>query len=234
MSIELGYWKLRGLAGFIKMLLEYSGAEYKEILYDHYLKEDGSWDRTEWTSVKDSADFQRKFDFPNLPYMTDGNVHLTQSTAILKYLARKFKVGTDLNEEETLRVDLAYEEIKDMRGMCATFWYGGDMAEKEKFCRDQLKPALAKFDNFVGKRDFVSGGKISYVDFIFWEILDIVELFDEAVFEGLENLKGFKARFAALPRIAQFLASDRFLKSPCNGKRAKWGGDKELSRPWEK
>ncbi len=149
-------------------------------------------------------------------------------------MARKFKVGSDLNEEETIRVDLAYEEIKDMRGMCATFWYGGDMAEKEKFCRDQLKPALAKFDNFVGKRDFVSGGKLSYVDFIFWEILDIVELFDEAVFEGLENLKGFKTRFAALPRIAQFLASDRFIKSPCNGKRAKWGGDKELSRPWEK
>ena len=93
MSIELGYWKLRGLAGFIKMLLEYSGADYKEILYDHYLKEDGSWDRTEWTSVKESADFQQKFAFPNLPYMTDGNVHLTQSTAILKVNANYNRVG---------------------------------------------------------------------------------------------------------------------------------------------
>ena len=79
----------------------------------------------------------------------------------------------------------------------------------------------------------MSGETITYVDFMFWEWLDHVERLDETLFEDLENVKSFKSRFASLPKIKEYISSDRFMSSPLNGKRALWGGDKELKRPWE-
>ena len=34
--------------------------------------------------------FKLGLDFPNLPYLIDGNIKVTQSNAILRYLGRKF------------------------------------------------------------------------------------------------------------------------------------------------
>ena len=89
--IEIGYWKIRGLVGSIRLLLEYVGEEWKETNYVATLKDgcDGSdlinhWDRSDWMKVKNSEDFQWKFAFPNLPYMIDGDVCLSQSATILK------------------------------------------------------------------------------------------------------------------------------------------------------
>jgi len=234
MPIELGYWKLRGLAGNIKLLLEYTGADWKDTQFDNYQKEDGSWDRSEWLSVKESEDHQNKFNFPNLPFLVDGDVHLSQSTTILKYIARKFKVGDNLTETEAWRVDLATDQLADARSMCAGFFYMGNMNQKDAFCDNQLTPVLKQFDRFLANVKFVAGEKITYVDFSLWEWLDHIELFDETVFEGLENLKAFKARFADLPKIKAYTSSDQFMKTPLNGKAAKWGGDKELTRPWQK
>jgi len=58
------------------------------------------WDRTEWTNVKATAEFQDGFAFPNLPYLVDGDVKISQSTAMLKYIARKFDIGQNLNNTD--------------------------------------------------------------------------------------------------------------------------------------
>ena len=81
--IEIGYWKLRGLVGGIRVLLEHVGEEWKETQYEAHFR-DGQWDRTEWQNVKKSDEVQSKFAFPNIPWMKDGDVCLSQSTAILK------------------------------------------------------------------------------------------------------------------------------------------------------
>jgi len=41
--------------------------------------------RDSWNNVKESFGF----DFPNLPYMIDGETKLTQTNAILRYIATK-------------------------------------------------------------------------------------------------------------------------------------------------
>jgi glutathione S-transferase len=57
-----------------------------------------------------------------LPYYVDGDVKLTQSNAILRYIAGKHNlIGT--NEKEKIRVDLMENEIGDFRmdgSDCAT------------------------------------------------------------------------------------------------------------------
>ena len=81
--IEIGYWKIRGLVGGIRVLLEHVGEEWKETQYEAHFR-DGQWDRTEWQNIKKSDEVQSKFAFPNIPWMKDGDVCLSQSTAILK------------------------------------------------------------------------------------------------------------------------------------------------------
>ena len=48
--------------------------------------------------MKATAEFQDGFAFPNLPYLVDGDVKISQSTAMLKYIARKFDIGQKLND----------------------------------------------------------------------------------------------------------------------------------------
>uniref|UniRef100_A0A8D2I2D6 glutathione transferase n=1 Tax=Urocitellus parryii TaxID=9999 RepID=A0A8D2I2D6_UROPR len=43
------------------------------------------YDRSQWLSDK----FKLSLDFPNLPYLIDGVQKITQSSAILRYIARK-------------------------------------------------------------------------------------------------------------------------------------------------
>ena len=61
------------------------------------------------------------------------------------------------------------------------------MAEKDQFCQDQLIPALALLDKYFNGKKFCAGEKVTYVDFMLWEMLDHFELFDETVFEGLRK-----------------------------------------------
>ena len=79
----LAYWDVRGLTEPIRLLLEYVGVEYDQ---KFYVCGDGpDFSRTDWTDVKGSFGL----DFPNLPYYIEGNLKLTESWAILRYIAGK-------------------------------------------------------------------------------------------------------------------------------------------------
>eukprot|EP00921_Rhytidocystis_pertsovi_P017290 GHVQ01027167.1.p1 GENE.GHVQ01027167.1~~GHVQ01027167.1.p1 ORF type:complete len:133 (+),score=7.45 GHVQ01027167.1:201-599(+) len=88
-ELHLGYWNIRGLAQPIRLLLAYCQLEWKETRYEllESTKNPGTWDRSQWTSVK----YNLELDFPNLPWLIDGDLKLTESTAILRHIARKFK-----------------------------------------------------------------------------------------------------------------------------------------------
>jgi glutathione S-transferase len=107
--IILGYWDIRGLAQPIRLALEHSGLEWEDKLY--VTGPAPTFDKTCWFSVKETLGF----DFPNLPWMVDGNVKLTQTMAILRYVARKGGLAPQ-TEEETQKADLVVEEWRDCNG----------------------------------------------------------------------------------------------------------------------
>jgi len=81
---KLGYWKIRGLGASLRYMLHYAGVDFEDVEYE--VGPAPEWSRDSWFSVKPTL----KMDFPNLPYLIDGDFHLSETAAIHKYIAHKW------------------------------------------------------------------------------------------------------------------------------------------------
>ncbi|XP_049528961.1 glutathione S-transferase Mu 6 [Dermacentor silvarum] len=132
----LGYWDIRGLGEPIRYLLAHAGVPYEDKRYSYGKGPEPS--RDEWLAEKYKLDL----DFPNLPYLIDGDVRMTQSQAILRYLGRK--LGLVPKDEETLRrVDMLEHQVVKTLGP-STFRKGYPVLEE--YCqRVAALPGLKQY-----------------------------------------------------------------------------------------
>ena len=80
----LGSWNCRGFASQIRYELVFLGVEYQEEIYQQGDAPD--YDRSQWLEKKDTLGLK----FPNLPYYIDGETRLTDTMAIMKFIASKY------------------------------------------------------------------------------------------------------------------------------------------------
>jgi len=199
----------------IHLMLEYLGMDYDKKVFNNLEKET-------WFQVK----FTMGIEFPNLPYIIDGDVKMSESMAIMKYIARKGNMMPD-NEEEIINMEVAEGAIEDFRMSFHPMCYNENFDTLKVEFLKMLPDKLANFNQVLGKRDFLAGKKVTYVDFRFAEILDHVELCFPGCLDKIANVKSYKTRFESLDKIAAYKKSDRFQKWPITGARAKWGGKNE-------
>ncbi len=76
-KIQFGYWGIRGRAQVIRLLLTYTGLDWEDTIYS---------DPTKWFANDKQT---LGLDFPNLPYLIDGDLKISESSAILRYVAVK-------------------------------------------------------------------------------------------------------------------------------------------------
>ncbi|XP_032947820.1 glutathione S-transferase Mu 3 [Rhinolophus ferrumequinum] len=218
-SVVLGYWDIRGLAHAIRMLLEFTNTSYQEKRYT--CGEAPEYDKSQWLDVK----FKLDLDFPNLPYLVDGKNKITQSNAILRYIARKHNMCGE-TEEEKIRVDVLENQIMDFRMQLTRICYNSDYEKLKPQYLEQLPVQLKQFSLFLGKCSWFAGEKLTFVDFLTYDVLDQNRMFEPRCLEEFPNLKNFMCRFEALEKIASYMQSDRFFKLPINNKMAQWGQKK--------
>ena len=89
------------------MLLHYVGEDHEDIVYE--------WDAPEgsgnnWPTNK----FNKGLDFPNIPYYIDGDLKLTQSSVILRYLGKKYNLIGN-GDKENAMIDMLVDTTTDMR-----------------------------------------------------------------------------------------------------------------------
>lgn len=73
----LRYWPGAWKGNSIRLLLEYVGADYEEIRYSQ-----DKWFNDDKHNLG--------FNFPNLPYLIDGDLKLTESLNLLSYIPNKY------------------------------------------------------------------------------------------------------------------------------------------------
>ena len=218
-KMQLYYWDIRALGEPIRLMLEYLGVEYEN-------KHPTSGE--EWFASK----FDQGIDFPNLPYLIDGDKKIPQSYAIMRYLTRKYKsLGGGDSEEQIKNTDVAEGFCNDLRMPFYIQLFMPNFEEnKANFIKDipkKMKPlelVLAK------GRKWSAGDQLSYVDFAICENLDHYEMFAPGCLDASPHVKKYKAAFDALPKIAAYRKSDRFQKWPVTGGTAKWGSRVSMAK----
>uniref|UniRef100_UPI00398F367B glutathione S-transferase Mu 1-like isoform X2 n=1 Tax=Pristiophorus japonicus TaxID=55135 RepID=UPI00398F367B len=208
------------LAQPIRLLLEYTGTEYEDKLYS--CGEAPDFEKSCWLDVK----LKLGLDFPNLPYMIDGDVKLSQSNAIVRYIARKHNLDGK-TEAEKIRIDLLENQTMDFRMGFARLAYNPDFENLKADYQKGLPGLLKQYSDFLGKRPWFAGDQITFVDFLMYEPLDAHQIFEPKCLDEFQNLKDFLTRFEALEKIAAYIKSDRFMKGPFNNRMAKWGNKKQ-------
>lgn len=219
MSPSLGYWKIRGLAQPIRLLQEYLGLEFEDIRYECGPAPDYS--RKAWEDVKPTMGL----DFPNLPYYIDGDVCLTQSSAILAYIAEKHNLGGSTPKDRAI-LAMINGAVSDVRSGYAGLCYSPDFEKLRSGFVSDLPRRLKPFDEYLKTRSWISGDQLSYPDFNLYDLLDCLKTLEPNCLNAFPRLQQYITKFEALPQIAAYMQSPRFLKYPFNNKMASWGGDK--------
>ncbi|XP_032010984.1 glutathione S-transferase Mu 2 [Hylobates moloch] len=216
MPITLGYWNIRGLAHSIRLLLEYTDSSYEEKKYT--MGDAPDYDRSQWLNEK----FKLGLDFPNLPYLIDGTHKITQSNAILRYIARRHNLCGE-TEKEKIREDILENQLMDNRMQLARLCYNPDFEKLKPEYLEGLPEMLKLYSQFLGKQPWFLGDKITFVDFIAYDVLERNQVFEPSCLDAFPNLKDFISRFEGLEKISAYMKSSRFLPRPVFTKMAVWG-----------
>ena len=244
LKMKLCYWKCRGLAHPIRLLLEYCEEEC-----EYATLECGKapfFDKKNWYENK--YDIMENFDFPNLPYFEDGDVYLTHHVAIIQYLGRKYGLSP-ITDIEHQNVDMIREQAGDLKNNLISVMYffehrknGQEPTQSEIVQKKQNIAPLLKFNiSDIGRKYkkqkakdekaiWMAGRRLTYIDFLLYEQVDYARNLFPTLLEADEYcsaMKEFMLSFEQLPTIKKYMTSGKFEKFPFYGKRSYLGSSLE-------
>ena len=158
---------------------------------------------------------------PNLPYLIHGDVRITESQAMLRYIANTFGPadisGKDNVDKAT--VDMFQSAIADIKLAISTIGYlSGDQAAVEQLGYKSMEP----FSKYLEERKFLAGDYVTFVDFFLFEQLEHFNVAsDGGIFRRYPSLDSFHKNIISLPNFGVYYKSDRFVIRPFNNKSAK-------------
>jgi len=159
-------------------------------------------------------------DFPALPYLIDGDTRITDPYAILLYMATSFAPELlGKTPEQTAEIDMLYGQLKDVKqSITGPCYVGTDRRRLSDLSKQKMKPIV----DYLGKKDYLFGTEISFLDFYMLEQCEFVEwLTEETFFSENKPVARYVKRMKTLKTIKRYIKSDRFLAKPFNNKVAK-------------
>lgn len=178
-----------------------------------------TFDRGDWLKDK----FSLGLDFPNLPYYIDGDVKLSQSLVIMRYIARKHNLAAK-NELDLLRVEVLEAQVRDYHMDMGRIAYNPQFKTLWPAYLEGLPAKLEALTNFLGNNKFVAGEYVTYADFLLFEFLEFHKTLEGDPVSKYQVLVEYHKRILALPAIDKYYKSDRIIKHPFNGAPAYIGG----------
>ncbi|KRX04409.1 Thioredoxin-like fold [Pseudocohnilembus persalinus] len=224
-QVVLGYWPIRGKAQFLRYLLEYTQIPYEDKIYT---------DPKQWFE-QDKKNLG--IEFPNLPYLIDGDFKLTESAAIGKYIANKSQQADQLLGNNNLnkfgQINMLYSVIHDLQAQINKLCYQFDEktfeAQKEQFYKDNIEKFVQNLSSYLANKKFLLGEELTLPDFVFFEMIDQLNYMLPEQIKEFENLKNYIKNFREVESLKKFFGENenKVFNSPMY---AAWAGpnfDKE-------
>lgn len=176
-------------------MLHFSGVNFHDRRYNQtFNEENNEWDRSDWMNEK----FNLGMDYPNLPYLLDEDVKLTETLAIMQYIAKKYKPELlGRNAAEVGRIHMLEAAVYKLKMSTAGPCYAPD-ADREQIVND-ARPLLAKIYEVTGNSTYIAGENLTYLDFMYHELIDVLAWLSEGAYlQEFPNLTGYCERMMAL------------------------------------
>ncbi|ELV11972.1 Glutathione S-transferase alpha-4 [Tupaia chinensis] len=147
--------------------------------------------------------------FGQVPLVEIDGMALTQTRAILSYLAAKYNLyGKDLKER--VRIDMYVDGTLDLMMVMALAAFKPPEEKEENFALTVKKAKTRYFPVFEKilkdhGEDFLVGNKFSWADIQLLEAILMVEELNASVLCDFPLLKAFKTRISNIPTIKKFL-----------------------------
>ena len=159
------------------------------------------------------------------PRLEDEDVDMVQSGAIVRHLARKHDMYGD-NLKEQAMVDMIIESVETLRSKYGALIFEDKLSEegKKAYFADRVDVAgtekrnggahWAYLDRLMKKHQgvgpYVLGAKLSVADIVLYEAVAInIGIFEDEFRSAWPALAAHHDAVAALPSVAEYLASDR-------------------------
>ena len=183
-----------------RYMLNYAGVDYEE---KTFIAQSG-----DWKQQKDSLGL----DFPNLPYIIDGDLKLTETVAVQQYIASKYKpelMGTTASEIATAsRLHLVVSE-----SMFKCFRATMNLEDRNEMA-EIIHQSMDPFVAHLGSKPFLNGQNVSLADFIFFEHIEFLLAVSQSQNTKYEGLMDYHSRVKNLPGLKQFYESDKMVTGP--------------------
>ena len=170
--MELGYWKIQGLAQPARLLLNYQSKE--KFSFRDFTSSD---DETNWQAYKKTMDSA----FPNIPYLkTEEHGTIVQSGAVMRYLGKRCELQGSCTEQ--IQAEIVDGALQDMwtNFMKLMFNKAGYTVEKEA-THEKLIVCIAQFSKQLASRKFMAGDSVTWIDFKALHCIEILSKFSSKI-----------------------------------------------------
>ncbi len=195
MPIKIGYWEFRGLGQISRYLLQLTGQEFEEITHDFSKKSEG-WDKEKFTLG---------FDFPNMPYLIDGDLKLTESSAVNQYIIEK-SGKTELlgkSPEDKALVEEVIGVLSDIRSSMFNSFFAKEIETDRAEAFKKISAKLSYLEKAYNGKVYVTG-YLTVADVHVANWADYLAFFYDVETFFYPFLKRVNKNFLELPEIKKY------------------------------
>lgn len=194
-KVTVGYWGVAGLGNQIRYLLSYLNVNFEDKLYT----EQDQWFKNDKTGLG--------IPLPNLPYLIDGDFKLSESTAIIRYIPKKFGKPELLGKtvEDEARVNQILGVITDVQNTLSTALRAEGFQDKKAETYEKVSAKLVDLNANV--KENYALGYLTIADFRLSDFFYLISSIFPEETKDLKTLATIPATFYEIPEIKKYLAT---------------------------
>jgi len=194
---KLYYFDMRGLAEPIRLAFTQAGVPFEDVRVQ----------RDDWPQQKE------KMPFGQMPVLEVDGKQLTQSMAILRYIARKHGLEADDEWDRAVGDEMATSWLDIQMHATGAFQEPDKELKKQKFQKiieDFVNPRLKITDERMAKSQsgFIAGNKVTWCDFVLYNMLGMNTDFLKVSLSAYPHLEKFMRKIEELPKIKEWHAKN--------------------------